>query len=132
MTKSDIRRFLELGRELNAEIKLRTIPSAYVEHVDMLYGLYYGGGLSAQIDKNYIYIGVTEINLRVVSLDEATDKLYDYLNDDITKALFEALADLKWEPEEMKYLGRDKDKYETFKNKVYEHIRSQEERDNEQ
>ncbi len=116
-TKDKIKALMSLLNEFKATVHIKYFPFEHLQSVEELYGLYYGGGTPIRIS-SVLDIGNDHVKITGENMDEVCERLAKTLEDDILGEIIQALDNLSWEAEELKYFDRSIEKHEIFKKEV--------------
>ncbi len=117
MTREDIRSIIEFTSKNGGSYTCTYIPKEELTP-DNCESLYYGGASEIRINSNGFSIRHECVTMDEVGIDKAIEKIYDILKDNIGAELHQAMKNLQWEYEELKYFDRHPENFEKFKNEI--------------
>jgi len=118
ITKEDIKSLINLILKFDGEATLSHIPKDTINSTLKLYELYYGGWSKISIGKYCRYEGKNSFEVTNENINSVVDDIYKLLKECVGNEIFIALDYLDLEPEELKYMDREKETYTKFKKEV--------------
>ena len=117
VNKEELKQLILLNLKFQGELKLSYIPESVIHDIEECGSLYYGGWRRIELGQSYHrkgeFVDITDDNI-----DTIVDEIYDVLSNSIGNEILQALENLEWEAEELKYFDRDKKAYNKFKKEV--------------
>jgi len=127
MRREDIKSIIEFTKKNGGNYTCTYIPGSELTP-ENCNSLYYGGASEIRINATgfsvrHEYVTFKDYADSIVYSSEngeekAIDRIYEILKDNIGAELHQAMSNLEWEYEELKYFDRDTGQFEKFKNEI--------------
>lgn len=122
MNKEELKQAINYIRSNDGEITFNYIPKDVIDSAKKMYGLYYGDGHEKiYITKKYIKLGVGRLKeINEAELDNDIEEICKLLTENFTDEISQAIENLGWQDEMIKYFDRQEHKqdFKDFKTEV--------------
>lgn len=117
MRIEDIKSIIEFTKKNGGNYTCTYIPGSELTP-ENCNSLYYGGASEIRINATGFSVRHEYKTFKDYGEEKAIDRIYEILKDNIGGELHQAMSNLDWEYEELKYFDRDTGQFEKFKNEI--------------
>lgn len=114
ITYERVKTIFDIVNEMKGHMTLNYLLFSDIDEPEKCYNLYYAGANKIEISSTAVTIGGEFYYLEGESNLQYVDNVYDVLSKDIREYVFQALENLKLEPENLKYFDNDYEGYKVF------------------